>query len=742
MEGKRKVELLAPAGSPDAFYAAVNAGADAVYLAGAKFGARAYAQNFTTEELISCIRYGNLIGCRVYLTVNTLMKEEELAQLYDVLLPLYEAGLDGVIVQDLGAFRLIRECFPGLKLHASTQMTVCSVYGVRRLKEMGACRVVPARELSLTELAAIRSAVDIELETFVHGAMCYCYSGQCLFSSMLGERSGNRGRCAQPCRLPYSLKRNGKQGREQYLLSLKDLCTIEHLPELIGAGIDSFKIEGRMKRPEYTAGVTAVYRKYIDRYYELTAKYGAAAAEYFSVGKTDYERLTSLYIRSNVQDGYYFRHNGKEMVTADSPAYLAADENRLQELHDRYLSGKKKLPLTIRGRFREGEAATVTFSAGECTVSVTGQTVEHAQRQPVTLENIEKQLGKLGDTAFAVQSTDIALDEAVFYPLKQLNELRRLAVSGLEEKLLADIGKRTAAAKPDGPEVTPDTFPGKQKASGFAVSVMTKAQLEGLVQWLEKNPETELCTAYVAGDLLAEKTATGDIRINEGNRSLCQELSRRLSVFIALPYILRNDDSAYLDALYRLCDTPVFSGYLIRSVDGLGYSEGRTSNGILRSDASLYTWNRKAVLEAGTELDSCCLPYELKKAEQRRLVSRDTQWEKIVYGRIPMMVTANCVLRTDDRCMRGSREELALRDRYRKEFPVVRCCTHCTNIIYNSVPLVLFREAGEWKNDARLRLDFTVENPSEMWKILDIFISGKEPDFGEYTTGHEKRGVE
>lgn len=742
MEEKRKVELLAPAGSPDAFYAAVNAGADAVYLAGAKFGARAYAQNFTKEELISCIRYGNLIGCRVYLTVNTLMKEEELAQLYDALLPLYEAGLDGVIVQDLGAFRLIRECFPGLKLHASTQMTVCSVYGARRLKDMGACRVVPARELSLAELEAIRSTVDIELETFIHGAMCYCYSGQCLFSSILGGRSGNRGRCAQPCRLPYSLKRNGKQGREQYLLSLKDLCTIEHLPELIDAGIDSFKIEGRMKRPEYAAGVTAVYRKYIDRYYELTAKYGAAAAEYFSVEKADYDRLTSLYIRSNVQDGYYFRHNGKEMVTIDSPAYLATDEKRLQELHDRYLSGKKRLPLTITGRFREGEAAAVTFSAGACAVSVTGQTVEHAKNQPVTLENIEKQLGKLGDTAFAVQSADIAVDEAVFYPLKQLNELRRLAVSGLEEKLLADIGKRTAAAKPDDLEGTSDTISGKQEASGFAVSVMTKAQLEGLAQWLRKNPETELCTAYVAGDLLVEKVSAGEFRINEENRSCCQELSRRVCVLIALPYILRNSDRAYLDTLYGLCEESAFSGYLARSVDGLGYLEGRTKNGILRSDASLYTWNRKAVPEAGTGADGCCLPYELKKAEQRRLVSRNAQWEKIVYGRIPMMVTANCVLRTDDRCMQDSQEALALCDRYRKEFPVVRCCTHCMNIIYNSVPLVLFREAGQWKNTARLRLDFTVENPSEMWKILDIFISGKEPDFGEYTTGHEKRGVE
>lgn len=216
MKNANCVELLAPAGSPAAFYGAVKAGADAVYLGSQRFGARAYAENFTKEELIECIRYGRLIGCRLYLTVNTLMREEELGELYDHILPFYESGLDGVIVQDFGALRLLKKHFPGLELHASTQMTLCGSNGARLLKNMGVCRIVPAREISLEEIREIKRKVDIELEAFIHGAMCYCYSGQCLFSSILGGRSGNRGRCAQPCRLPYSVETNGKRSREQF----------------------------------------------------------------------------------------------------------------------------------------------------------------------------------------------------------------------------------------------------------------------------------------------------------------------------------------------------------------------------------------------------------------------------------------------------------------------------------------------------------------------------------------------
>lgn len=315
----KNVELLAPAGSFDALRAAVNAGADAVYLGGSAFGARAYAANFNQEELLKAIEYTHIRRKKLYLTINTLFKERELEeQLFGYLAPFYEAGLDAVIVQDIGAFRLIRECFPGLAVHASTQMAVTGVYSAALLKEMGAARIVPARELQLQDIRAIVDAVEIEMECFVHGALCYCYSGQCLMSSMLGARSGNRGRCAQPCRMKYG---------KNYPLSLKDICTLEWIPQLVENGIDSFKIEGRMKSPEYVAGVVCVYRKYLDTYLQ-----GRHAAEY-RVDEEDIRALQDLYNRGGFSGGYLFEGwkpdnktgkmptepKGRSMVALDRP---------------------------------------------------------------------------------------------------------------------------------------------------------------------------------------------------------------------------------------------------------------------------------------------------------------------------------------------------------------------------------------------------------------------------------------
>ena len=359
MDHRGRVELLAPAGSPEGFYGALRAGADAIYLGGRRYGARAYAENFTEEELVACIRYARLFGVKVNLTVNTLLKEQELRELPEYLEPFCQAGLDAVIVQDLGVLQVIREHFPNLEIHASTQMTLCSRYGAELLRQMGVSRIVPARELSLEELTEIKKQTGIELETFIHGAMCYCYSGQCLFSSILGGRSGNRGRCAQPCRLPYAVHTDEEDGRKggtvKYPLSLKDMCTIDCLPALIEAGIDSFKIEGRMKRAEYAAGVTAVYRKYIDRYYSLREKLGAKeAACAYRVLEEDRRLLSALYIRSEVHDGYYRKRNGKEMVTLDSPAYSDTDEALLADIRRKYLEERPALPVQVSASFMTG----------------------------------------------------------------------------------------------------------------------------------------------------------------------------------------------------------------------------------------------------------------------------------------------------------------------------------------------------------------------------------------------------
>ena len=265
----KTIELLAPAGSAETARAAILAGADAVYIGGTRFGARAYADNPMQDELLDLLDYFHLREKKLYLTINTLLKEQEITQeLYTYLAPLYAAGLDAVIVQDPGVMQFVLREFPDMAVHASTQMTITGPSGARMLEKCGVTRVVTARELSLDEISAIRKATHLEIESFVHGALCYCYSGRCLFSSMLGGRSGNRGRCAQPCRLPYEVWQDGKKlsrPEESYVLSPKDMCTIALLPEILAAGVTSLKIEGRMKKPEYTAGVVSVYRKYLDQ---------------------------------------------------------------------------------------------------------------------------------------------------------------------------------------------------------------------------------------------------------------------------------------------------------------------------------------------------------------------------------------------------------------------------------------------------------------------------------------------
>ena len=307
---KGEVEVLAPAGSYESMQAAISAGADAVYIGGSRFGARAYADNLTEERMLEAIDYAHLRGVSLYMTVNTLVKEREMDALIPYLEPYYRQGLDAVIVQDPGVARQVRRYFPDLAVHASTQMTITGVRGARIAKEWGATRVVPARELSLEEIQRIREELDIEIECFVHGALCYCYSGQCLLSSFIGGRSGNRGRCAQPCRLPYEIRGAAEVpgGRkldrdDRCVMSLKDLCTLDLLPQLLEAGVNSLKIEGRMKSPRYTAGVVSIYRKYVDRYLR-------DGSEGYRVDPEDKKMLLDLFDRGGFTEGYFRQHNG------------------------------------------------------------------------------------------------------------------------------------------------------------------------------------------------------------------------------------------------------------------------------------------------------------------------------------------------------------------------------------------------------------------------------------------------
>lgn len=409
----RKLELLAPAGSYEIFKAVLQAGADAVYVGGNRFGARAYANNFSEEEMLRAIDEAHIHGRQLYLTVNTLMKEEELQELYDYLLPYYKQGLDAVIVQDIGTFSYIREQFPGLDIHTSTQMTVCNRYGAQMMKELGATRVVTAREMSFAEIKDIATNVEIEIESFVHGALCYCFSGQCLLSSMLGGRSGNRGRCAQPCRLPYEVYDAGRKKItvEPYVLSPKDLCTIDMIPQLAESGIYSFKIEGRMKQAEYAAGVVSVYRKYMDRYLE----YGADG---YKVSGEDQRKLYDFGNRSGFTDGYYKRHNGKEMITFEKPNHTKANDTLGASVREQFCEGEKKEKIKGKLILSKDLPATIEVSFGEFSYRVDGDIVQAALKQPLSAEKIMENMKKTGNTPFEFDTLKLTMNEAIFLPMK------------------------------------------------------------------------------------------------------------------------------------------------------------------------------------------------------------------------------------------------------------------------------------------------------------------------------------
>ena len=409
MRGK-KLEVLAPAGSFESLRAAVNAGADAVYMGGSRFGARAYAQNPEGENLLAAIDYAHLHGVRLYLTVNTLLKTRELEQeLYDYLLPCYEHGLDAVLVQDMGVLKAVREWFPDLPVHASTQMTLNGVGGVKVLKELGAERAVLSRELSLNEIAVISRETGMELETFVHGALCYCYSGQCLFSSILGGRSGNRGRCAQPCRLAYSaVDEKGKSlTGEQTLLSPKDICALDLIPEIAKAGVYSLKIEGRMKRPEYTAGVVRIYRKYVDQYLQ----YGE---ENYKVAEADRRELLLLFNRDGFSEGYYRQHNGKNMMALkNSEQEKRAYEELIARIHKEYVETEQKVRINGCLSACEGKPMSLVLTAEKhpkISARVEGEVPQKAQNRPMEEAQFAKQLRKTGNTSFEWEHLEIHLE--------------------------------------------------------------------------------------------------------------------------------------------------------------------------------------------------------------------------------------------------------------------------------------------------------------------------------------------
>ena len=802
---KDRVEILAPAGSMECLKAAIAAGADAVYTGGALFGARAYAHNLTEEELLEAIDYVHLHGRRLYLTVNTLIKDREMEkQMYDYLLPYYRQGLDAVIVQDIGLFRFIRKHFPDLPIHASTQMTLTGVDGAKFLEKEGAQRIVTSRELSMAEVKKIADETELEIESFVHGALCYCYSGQCLFSSFIGGRSGNRGQCAQPCRLLY---RTPEAKRPQYLLSLKDICTLELIPEMIESGIYSFKIEGRMKKPEYAAAVAFQYRKYADlylKYYEecpAEEDPAAYAMKKYRVREEDRQMLLDLYNRGGFHTGYYHTQNGREMISLNRPNHAGVPAVKVlakkgrnvtaKALTDLYPQDIIELPMrkgrekadnytwkdavrkgmnvqipvfadtpfkrdeiwmrtrnstlidTLREEFVNGkikericgtfrlypqEKATLTVKCRDAEITVAGEKAQEALSQPMSRERIEKQLRKTGNTEFEFSFLKAEIGEKVFLPMQSLNELRREALETLE-KVICEKYRRSGEVK-DPEEDKTELSMEEEVLSGWTASVRTAEQMEVILE------EEAIGRIYVDCTMFP--------RIWEKDSYvewITKVHAAGKEIYLVMPYIFRERTRKQYEAAYNRIFGAGWDGILIANYESFAFLKEHGYTGRIMTDYNLYEFNqesRKFWKEKG--VFEFTAPVELTERELQDLRVKDG--EVIVYGYLPMMISAGCIQKTTRGCLKKS-GQTTITDRYRNPFVVKNECDYCYNILYNYVPLYLGDRMEEVYQigPGRIRLMFTTERQQEVRQILSAYFEGKELPEGTYTRGHWKRGI-
>ncbi len=699
-------ELLAPAGSLEILKGVIESGADAVYVGGSMFGARAYANNFTEEELLEAIDFAHLRGVKVYLTVNTLIKNSEFSKLYDYLLPYYKRGLDAVIVQDLGVVKAIHEYFPSMEIHTSTQMTVTGADGVRFLSQFGVTRVVMAREVSLAEMKRIHEETGMELEAFVHGALCYSYSGQCLFSSILGGRSGNRGRCAQPCRLPYTVE--GK--KDEYILSLKDMCGIKALDKLHDAGVYSLKIEGRMKQLEYACGVVKYYRSYIDSMNPVT--------------DADYDRIKALGNRCGFTDRYYFDHNGSDMVTYVKPNFVSNAAEPSPE--------KRKLSIEGELVLREGEPGSLTVKRGDVTYKASIEPVSTALKAPLDKKAAIDRINKTGDTDFEFSHIKAQIGENVFVPNGALNKLRRDAISGLCDKLLKKY-YRNDARYTDMSRLTalPEHVVKSDAAHDEAIndytticSCMTRAQLDTLIGY------ECFDVFYLDFDMYDRKTLIQQFA--DDVKSLTK---RNKKVYLMLPTIFRADSSDYFVTIAKELDKVSFEGFVVKNYEELYLTENLFTGKKVILDHNMYTFNdvsKSAFFEHGVSGDT--VPLELNSREIMHRNNIGSQM--IVYGYYPLMTTANCVHKNTKGCDK-KQKLIYLKDRYNKSFAVCNNCKECYNTIYNSLPTMLTKNISKLKEAGirSFRYSFTIETPKQIKAVMDDKVA-------EYTNGHYKRGVE
>ena len=802
---KDRVEILAPAGSMECLKAAIAAGADAVYTGGALFGARAYAHNLTEEELLEAIDYVHLHGRRLYLTVNTLIKDREMEkQMYDYLLPYYRQGLDAVIVQDIGLFRFIRKHFPDLPIHASTQMTLTGVDGAKFLEKEGAQRIVTSRELSMAEVKKIADETELEIESFVHGALCYCYSGQCLFSSFIGGRSGNRGQCAQPCRLLY---RTPEAKRPQYLLSLKDICTLELIPEMIESGIYSFKIEGRMKKPEYAAAVAFQYRKYADlylKYYEecpAEEDPAAYAMKKYRVREEDRQMLLDLYNRGGFHTGYYHTQNGREMISLNRPTHAGVPAVKVlakkgrnvtaKALTDLYPQDIIELPMrkgrekadnyTCKDAVRKGMNvqipvfADTPFKRDEIWMRTRNSTLIDTLREEFVNGKIKERicgtfrLYPQETATLTVKCRDAEItvagekaQEALSQPMSRERIEKQLRKTGNTEFefsfLKVEIGEKVFLPMQSLNELRREALETLEKV------ICEKYRRSGEVKdpeedTIELSMEEEVLSGWTASvrtaeqmEVILEEEAIGRIyvdctmfpRIWEKDSYvewITKVHATGKEIYLVMPYIFRERTRKQYEAAYNRIFGAGWDGILIANYESFAFLKEHGYTGRIMTDYNLYEFNQESrKFWKEKGVFEFTAPVELTERELQDLRVKDG--EVIVYGYFPMMISAGCIQKTTRGCLKKS-GQTTITDRYRNPFVVKNECDYCYNILYNYVPLYLGDRMEEVYQigPGRIRLMFTTERQQEVRQILSAYFEGKELPEGTYTRGHWKRGI-
>ena len=768
-----KPELLSPAGSMDSLRAAVNSGCDAVYLGGKQFSARAYAGNFDLQELEDACDYCHLRGVKVYVTVNTVYKDDELKGFLTYIKALYEMGVDALIMQDAGAAKLVKEHFPDFPLHASTQMTCNSLADVKYWESQGFNKIVLSRELSIEEIKHITENVEAEIETFVHGALCVCYSGQCIMSSILGGRSGNRGRCAQTCRLPYTLYKGYENIEEGHLLSPKDVMTVNILPELIEAGIASLKIEGRMKSPEYVAGVTGIYRKYIDLHFE--------DPENYEVDKEDIKALQQIFNRGGFTEGYYTSFAGREMMSIERPkpwglkvgivdkylpkhkkvtirtreplvpgdglevwtqeephvgtnvskhskagevititmegdinkndvVYRTFGKALNDELKKSYERDTRKMPISGMLRVKEGEPISLQlWDNGGSSVFVSGAVVEPAGSSPMLPMKLREVVNKMGATPFVLENLETDIDQYIFVSVSEVNRVRREACEALEAAI---IKKSKRKAKSDAVYAKAEKRPFQLRKKLTAL-VMNLGQLDAVLN--------------AKGIVRVYYECSSDLEKNlDKILTKCQKAG--VGLYFALPRVAREWNAEKEQPMIdKLIDSEIH-GFVVRSAGQFDQVKGSGKKIVV--DYNLNAMNRQTVeywKEQGA--DNVCLSVEANLQEINQMGDRDC--EMVVYGYLPLMKTQQCPIGNyaggkdgHKYCSERNNEDLYfLRDRKGVKFPLMTDCERCVCTILNGKPLFTLKFYDEILESTTgyVRLDFTKEGPGRTEKIARAY---------------------